>query len=65
MAISRDCTENNFTHPEEVKMLSVIIGSTENSIFILKIIGLLEVIFGVIWLLPFPKRNVFILHILC
>lgn len=44
-------------------MLSVIIGSTENSIFILKIIGLLEVIFGVIWLLPFPKRNVFILHI--
>ncbi|MEF7559702.1 DoxX-like family protein [Bacillus thuringiensis] len=39
-----------FTHPEEVKMLSVII-------------GLLEVIFGVIWLLPFPKRNVFILHI--
>ena len=52
-----------FTHPEEVKMLSVIIGSTENSIFILKIIGLLEVIFGVIWLLPFPKRNVFILHI--
>ncbi|HGH7179599.1 hypothetical protein DXB51_21820 [Bacillus cereus] len=52
-----------FTHPEEVKMLSVIIGSNENSIFILKIIGLLEVIFGVIWLLPFPKRNVFILHI--
>ncbi|PEK58258.1 DoxX-like family protein [Bacillus wiedmannii] len=52
-----------FIHPAEVKMLSVIIGSTENSIFILKIIGLLEVIFGVTWLLPFPKRKVFIVHI--
>ena len=52
-----------FTHSEEVKMLSGIIGSTENSIFILKIIGLLEVIFGVTWLLPFPKQKVFIIHI--
>ncbi|AZJ19948.1 hypothetical protein COF76_00975 [Bacillus wiedmannii] len=52
-----------FTHSEEVKMLSVIIGSTEHSIFVLKIIGLLEIIFGVLWLLPFPKRKVFIVHI--
>ncbi|MFE6137073.1 DoxX-like family protein [Bacillus sp. NPDC057893] len=52
-----------FTHPEEMKMLSVIIGSTENSVLILKIIGWLEIIFGVIWLLPRPKRKLFILHI--
>ena len=52
-----------FTHSEEVKMLSVMIGSTEHSIFVLKIIGLLEIIFGVIWLLPFPKQKVFIVHI--
>ncbi|MGN4446177.1 DoxX-like family protein [Bacillus cereus group sp. MYBK79-1] len=52
-----------FTHSEEVKMLSVMIGSTEHSIFVLKIIGLLEIIFGVIWLLSFQKRKVFIVHI--
>ncbi|PEW76756.1 hypothetical protein CN424_18520 [Bacillus cereus] len=52
-----------FTHSEEVKMLSVMIGSTEHSIFVLKIIGLLEIIFGVIWLLPFQKRKVFVVHI--
>ncbi|HHT7191026.1 TPA: DoxX-like family protein [Bacillus cereus] len=52
-----------FTHPEEVKMLSVMIGSTENSILALKIIGWSEIIFGVIWLLPLPKRKLFILHI--
>ncbi|PFJ24078.1 hypothetical protein COI92_25850 [Bacillus anthracis] len=52
-----------FTHSEELKMLSVMIGSTEHSIFVLKIIGLLEIIFGVLWLLPFPKRKVFFVHI--
>ncbi|MEI3895531.1 MULTISPECIES: DoxX-like family protein [unclassified Bacillus (in: firmicutes)] len=52
-----------FTHSEEVKMLSVMIGSTSHSIFVLKIIGILEIIFGIIWLLPFPKRKVFIVHI--
>ncbi|RWS42910.1 hypothetical protein EKA14_11840 [Bacillus mycoides] len=52
-----------FTHSEEIKMLSVLIGSYESSVFILKIIGVLEIIFGVIWLLPLPKRKLFILHI--
>ncbi len=52
-----------FTHSEEVKMLSVMVGSTEHSVFVLKIIGLLEIIFGVLWLLPFPKRKVFVVHI--
>ncbi|QWH17165.1 hypothetical protein EXW62_08660 [Bacillus mycoides] len=52
-----------FTHPEEVKMLSALIGSNESSIFILKIVGFLEIICGVMWLLPFQKRKLFILHI--
>ncbi|MGE7634120.1 DoxX-like family protein [Bacillus paramycoides] len=53
-----------FMHSEEVKMLSILIGSTENSIFTLKIIGLLEIIFGVIWIFPLQKRKLFILHII-
>ncbi|MGE7884611.1 DoxX-like family protein [Bacillus sp. NPDC094077] len=52
-----------FSHPEEVKMLSILIGSNESSIFILKIVGLLEIIWGVMWLLPLQKRKLFILHI--
>ncbi|PFL22093.1 hypothetical protein COJ07_10080 [Bacillus cereus] len=53
-----------FTHAEEVKMLSALIGSNESSIFILKIVGFLEIIWGVMWLLPFQKRKLFILHII-
>ncbi|MEK7017135.1 DoxX-like family protein [Bacillus sp. FSL R9-9410] len=53
-----------FTHPEEVKMLSALIRSNESSIFILKIVGFLEIICGVMWLLPFQKRKLFILHII-
>ncbi|PEX87295.1 DoxX-like family protein [Bacillus cereus] len=53
-----------FAHPEEVKMLSMLIDSTENSMLALKIIGLLEVFFGVIWIFPLPKRKLFLLHII-
>lgn len=52
-----------FSHPEEMKMLSAIIGATGNSIAILKVIGMLEFIFGIIWLFPVPKQKLFILHI--
>ncbi|BCB36845.1 membrane protein [Bacillus cereus] len=52
-----------FSHPEEMKMLSAIIGSTGNSIAILKVIGMLEIIFGIIWLFPVPKQKLFLLHI--
>ena len=52
-----------FSHPEEMKMLSAIIGSTGNSIAILKVIGMLEIAFGIIWLFPVPKQKLFILHI--
>ena len=53
-----------FTHPEEVKMLFELIGSNESSIFILKIVGFLEIIWGVMWLLPLQKRKLFIVHII-
>lgn len=52
-----------FSHPEEMKMLSAIIDSTGNSIAILKVIGMLEIIFGIIWLFLVPKQKLFILHI--
>ncbi|WP_411470058.1 DoxX-like family protein [Bacillus thuringiensis] len=52
-----------FSHPEEMKMLSAIIGATGNSIAILKVIGMLEIVFGIIWLFPVPKQKLFILHI--
>ncbi|MCU5582134.1 DoxX-like family protein [Bacillus toyonensis] len=51
-----------FSHPEEVKMISLI-GSNESSVFMLKMIGILEIIFGAIWVLPLPKRKIFIMHI--
>ncbi|EEM11722.1 hypothetical protein bmyco0003_15130 [Bacillus pseudomycoides] len=53
-----------FNHPEEVQMLSVLIGSNENSILALKIIGFLEIGFGIMWLLPFQKQKLLLLHIM-
>ncbi|WJE54365.1 DoxX-like family protein [Bacillus cereus] len=52
-----------FAHPEEIRMLSALIGSSENSILTLKIIGFLEIGFGIIWLLPFEKSRLFLFHI--
>ena len=59
----KDLPKIIFSHPEEMKMLSAIIDSTGNSIAILKVIGMLEIIFGIIWLFPVPKQKLFILHI--
>ncbi|MBC6972477.1 DoxX-like family protein [Bacillus sp. Xin] len=53
-----------FNHPEEVRMLSVLSGSNENCILALKIIGFLEIGFGIIWLLPFQKQKLLLLHII-
>nr|WP_277818483.1 DoxX-like family protein [Bacillus sp. TL12] len=53
-----------FNHPEEVRMLSVLSGSNENSILALKIIGFLEIGFGIIWLLPFQKQKLLLLDII-
>ena len=63
MDVSRIFPKIIFSHPEEMKMLSAIIDSTGNSIAILKVIGMLEIIFGIIWLFPVPKQKLFILHI--
>lgn len=52
-----------YTHPEEVQMLSDVIGSEYYTPLIIKIIGFLEIVFGVTWLLPFQKQKLFFLHI--
>lgn len=53
-----------FMHQEEVRMLVTFIGSNYEIKDSIKIIGLLEIIFGVIWLLPFQKRRLFLLHLI-
>lgn len=53
-----------FMYEEEVRMLSTLIGSNSYAKETLKVIGLLEIVFGVIWLLPFQKRRLFLLHII-
>ena len=65
MDVSRDLPKIIFSHPEEMKMLSAIIDSTGNSIAILKVIGMLEIIFGIIWLFPVPKQNYLYYIFLC
>ena len=64
MDVSRDCAEIMFTHSEEVKMLSVLIGLNENSIFVLKIIGFLEIIGVLCGCCHFKNEKLFILHII-
>lgn len=53
-----------FIYLEEVKMFFVLIGLNESSICIFKIIGMLEIIFGVVWLLLIIKWKLFILYII-
>lgn len=51
-----------YTHPEEVQMLSKLIVSENYAAVIIKMVGFLEIVFGVIWLLPFRKQKLFFLH---
>ncbi|MDC2865857.1 DoxX-like family protein [Bacillus sp. BP-3] len=51
-----------YTHPEEVQMLSKLIGSENYASAMIKVVGSLEIVFGVIWLLPFKKQKLFFLH---
>ncbi|MFD3450220.1 DoxX-like family protein [Microbacteriaceae bacterium 4G12] len=51
-----------YAHPEEVRMLSSLIGSTEHATIMIRIIGLLEIIFGMVWLFPFQKQKLFVIH---
>ncbi|CAG9614104.1 hypothetical protein BACCIP111899_03331 [Bacillus rhizoplanae] len=53
-----------YTHPEEVRMLSSLIGATDNAAWIIKMIGFLEIVFGIAWLIPFQKKKLFFIHII-
>lgn len=52
------------THPEEVKMLLTLIKIPMDGELAIRYIGLAEVLFGIVWLLPFQKRGLFLIHIL-
>ncbi|MCY8439352.1 DoxX-like family protein, partial [Bacillus haynesii] len=50
-------------HPEEISMLSAFTGGRFHPETLLKLIGLAEVMVGVLWLYPVRKRKWFLLHI--
>lgn len=50
------------SHPEEVNMLSATIGSSIDAIMAVQFVGIAEMLFGLIWLFPFNKRKLFIVH---
>ncbi len=51
-------------HPEEVGMLSSLVSLPIDPAPAVQWIGFTEILFGFIWLLPFPKRKLFIGHII-
>lgn len=51
-------------HPQEVKMLTALSPAGIHGSTAIQIIGGLEVIFGILFLLPFQKRKLFIFHII-
>jgi len=55
-----------FAHPEEVLLLQNIMPNAVpvDGDVIVRIIGVLEILFGIVWLLPFQKRMLFIIHII-
>lgn len=52
-----------FVHTEEVKMFSSLVASPISDALSVQLIGILEIIFGIIWLFPINKRKLFIVHI--
>ncbi|MCI4126449.1 DoxX-like family protein [Bacillus haynesii] len=50
-------------HPEEISMLSAFTGGRFHPETLLKLIGLAEVMVGVLWLYPVRKKKWFLLHI--
>lgn len=51
-----------FLHPQEVKMTAALFGYS-NSQTIVQWIGLLEILFGRLWLWPFQKRKLFLVQV--
>jgi hypothetical protein len=48
-------------HPKELYMMHALFGEIANT-SLLRVIGICEVLFGLIWLVPFNKRRLFVLH---
>ncbi|GAB6992204.1 DoxX-like family protein [Paenibacillus pini] len=51
-------------HPEEISMLSSMAPVPGDGKLMIRIVGILEMVFGVIWLLPFSKRKWFLFHMI-
>lgn len=51
-------------HPEEVGMLLSLVSLPIDPALAVQWIGFMEILFGFVWLLPFPKRKLFIGHII-
>jgi hypothetical protein len=51
-----------FSHPDEVSMLSALVGSSMDSVFLIKMIGIFEMAFAFVWILPNKKRWLFAVH---
>lgn len=49
-------------HPEEIKMLTSLLSIPSSDEFTIRIIGCLEIIFGLLWLMPFRKKKLFLAH---
>lgn len=49
-------------HPEEVELFYTVVGRNIDGDFAVRLIGLGEIAFGLLWLLPFKKKRLFLLH---
>lgn len=50
-------------HPEEINMLTAIVSLSFPGDIMIRFIGLLEILFGLLFLLPFQKKKLFVTHI--
>lgn len=52
-------------HPDEIRMMTSLTGEMADGPLMIRIVGILEMMFGLVWLLPLYrlKRGVFIFHI--
>jgi hypothetical protein len=49
-------------HPDEIRMLSSLISIPVDSKLAIRFVGLMEILFGFVWLVPFQKRKLFLVH---
>ncbi|RIW38545.1 hypothetical protein D3H55_02460 [Bacillus salacetis] len=51
-----------FNHPDELSMLTSLIGNEMNPVTALRIVGILEAVFAFVWIIPFRKKWLFAVH---